>query len=51
MKELIHQSSNVFCTFNLRFFTVNTLSGISGSFVKQGTPVPTFIIPANPGSH
>ena len=29
-------------------FTVNTLRGFSGSFVKQRTPVPTSTIPANP---
>ena len=53
MKELIHLSSNVFCTFNLWFFTVkvNTLRGVSDSFVKEGTQVPTSTIPANPGSH
>ena len=51
MKELIHLSANVFCTFNLTFFTVNTLRGVSDSFVKQGTPVPTSTIPANPDSH
>ena len=27
-------SSNVFCTFNLTFFTVNTLRGVSDSLVK-----------------
>ena len=51
MKELIHLSSNVFCIFNLRFFAVNTLRGVSDSFVKQGTPVPIFTIPANSDSH
>ena len=51
MKELIHLSSNVFGTFNLAFFTVNTLRGVSDSFVKQGTPVPTSTIPTNPDSH
>ena len=51
MKELIHLSLDVFCTFNLRFFTVNTLRGVSGSFVKQGTPVLTSTVPANPDSH
>ena len=51
VKELIHLSSNVFCTFNLTFFKVNTLGGASDSFVKQGTLVPTFTIPANFDSH
>ena len=51
VKELIHLSSNVFCIFNLKFFTVNTLRGVSDSFVKQETPVPTSTIPANPDSH
>ena len=51
VKELIHLSSNVFCTFNLTFFTVNTLRGVSDSFVKQGTPVPTSTISANPERH
>ena len=51
LKELIHLSSNVFCTFNLIFFTVNTLRGVSDSFVKQGTPLPSSAIPANPDSH
>ena len=51
VKELIHLSSNVFCTFNLTFFTVNTLRDVSGSFVKQGTPVPSSTIPAYPDSH
>ena len=50
-KELIHLSSNVFCTLNLTFFTVNILRGVSDSFVKQGTAVPTSTIPANPDSH
>ena len=50
LKELIHQSSNVFCTFNLTF-TVNTLRGVSDSFVKQGAPLPSSAIPANPDSH
>ena len=51
VKELNHLSSNVFCTFNLTFFTVNTLKGVSDSFVKQGTPVSSSKIPANPDSH
>ena len=51
VKELNHLSSNVFCTFNLTFFTVNTLKGVSDSFVKQGTPVSSSTIPANPDSH
>ena len=50
-ERVIHLSSYVFCTFNLRFFTVNTLRGVSDSFVKQGRPVPTSAIPANPDSH
>ena len=44
-------SSNVFCKFSLKFFTVNTLRGVSGSFRKQGTPVPSSTIPANPKSY
>ena len=51
LKELIHLSSNVFCTYNLTFFTFNTLRGVSDSFVKWGTPVPSSTIPANPDSH
>ena len=51
MKELSHLRSNVFCTFNLRFFTDNTLRGVSDGFVKQGTPVPTSTILANPDNH
>ena len=51
MKELIHLSLNVFCTFNLRFFTVNILRGVSDSFVKQETPALTSAIPENPDSH
>ena len=51
VKELIHLSSNVFGKFNMTFFTVNTLRGVSDSLVKQGTPVPTSTIPANPDSH
>ena len=50
-ERLINLSSIVFCTFNLTFFTVNTLTGVSDSFVKQGTPVPSSTIPANPDSH
>ena len=51
VKELIHLSSNVFCIFNLTFFTVNTLRGASDSFVKQGTPMSSSTVPANPDSH
>ena len=51
MKELVHLNSNVFCTFNLRFFTVNILRGVSDSFVKQETPALTSAIPENPDSH
>ena len=47
----IHLSSNVFCTFNLIFFTVNTLRGVSDSFVKQRTPVTSSTILANPDIH
>ena len=50
-ERLIQLSSNVFCTFNLTFFTVNTLRGVSDSFVKEGKPVPSSTIPANPDSH
>ena len=39
-----------FKSFNLTFFTVNTLRGVSDSFVKQEKPVPSFTIPANPDS-
>ena len=47
VKELLHVSSNVFCTFNLTFLTVNTLRGVSDSFVKQETPVPSSTSPAS----
>ena len=50
-ERLIHLSPNVFCTFNLTFFTVNTLRGVSDSLVKQGTPAPSSTIPASPDSH
>ena len=51
MTKLINLSSNVFCTFNLTFFTVNSLRDVSETFIKQGTPVPTSTIPANSDNH
>ena len=51
VQKLIHVSSNVFCTFNLTFFTSKTLrEGVVDSFLKQETPVPSFTSPADPDS-
>ena len=52
MQELIHLTSNVFCKFNLTFFTINTLrEGVFDSFVEQGTTVPSSTSPTDPESH
>ena len=51
LQELIHITSNVFCTFNLTFFTSNTLrEGIFDIFIKQGPPVPSSTSPLNSSS-